>query len=859
MAADEADTQGSDDPDDRSRWSSSIVLSDGDTAFVRPITPADAPLLLAFHERQPRDNLYRRFLSPKPTLNAKELEHFTVIDFHDRVALVVEDRGDFIAWASYERWKARDDAEVAFMVDEHHQGRGIATLLLEHLAAIARSNGILRFTAEALSDNRAMLRVFSRAGWPVERHFDSGLTEIEFPLTETEHFVDSVEQREHRADSRAVARILLPRSIAVIGASDEPGSVGHELWQNTTAGFDGPVYPVNRRHSTVGGVPAYASITDVVDDVWLAVLAVPAAALAATIDECIAKRIRGALIITATDGLDIDVPALVAHARRNGMRLVGPASMGIATPRRTGALNAALVSGRMPYGRVAISMQSGSLGASLLQLASDLQMGVSWFVSLGDKCDISGNDLLQFWEDDESTGVIAMYTESFGNPRKFARLARRVGRTRPIVAVRTGAAAVGNAADALYQQAGLIEVPTVRAMLDAARVLATQPVPGGPNVAVLSNARSPQVLACAAVATAGLNPVEPPVRLDWRSTADDFAVAIRAALASDTVDAVIVIHAPPLAAAPAPSQEIDAAAQESTKPVLAVMLGGADGPLRPGSAVPAFAFPEPAAGVLGRMYDYSRWLATEADAPLEVSTGVDAAAATAIIHRELVGGGSRLSFDESTALLTAYGISVALGVSVETSDAVDVVRSAIQVGYPVVLKANRRRIGRSARAGIALDLSDEHAVIEALALIRSSLGPDADSLVVQHMASPGLDVHIRCTTDPLLGPVVTLDVGSLQAPQADDGASRLVPLSRVAAAALVRTSRVGGALELAGIDGEPLIDAIMRVAQLMADHPELDMIDIDPAIVSVDGCVATDATITLQDAAPAVFPIRRLG
>ena len=193
--------------DDRERWSTSVVLSDGDSAFVRPMTPEDAPRLLAFHERQPRENQYRRFLSPKPTLNDKELEHFTHIDFHDRVALVVEERGEFIAWASYERWRARNDAEVAFMVDDQHQGRGIATILLEHLAAIARSNGIDRFTADALSDNRAMLRVFSRAGWPVERHFDSGLTEIEFPLTDTARFVDSVEGREHRADSLSLIHI----------------------------------------------------------------------------------------------------------------------------------------------------------------------------------------------------------------------------------------------------------------------------------------------------------------------------------------------------------------------------------------------------------------------------------------------------------------------------------------------------------------------------------------------------------------------------------------------------------------------------------------------------------------------------
>ncbi|MCU1397351.1 MAG: putative acetyltransferase [Acidimicrobiales bacterium] len=847
------------DQDERDRWSTSIVLSDGDTAFVRAITPEDAPLLLEFHERQPRDNLYRRFLSPKPTLNARELSHFTVVDFHDRVALVVEDRGEFIGWASYERWKARDDAEVAFMVDAEHQGRGIATLLLEHLAAIARSNGIDRFTAETLSDNRAMLRVFTRAGWPVERHYESGLTELEFSLTETERFVDSVEAREHRADSRAVARLLLPRSIAIIGASDRVGSVGHELWHNTTAAFDGPVYAVNTRSATVGGQPATASVVDILDDVWLAVIAVPAAALAETIDQCIAKKVRGALVITATDGLDIDMVSIVAHARRNGMRVIGPASMGIAAPRPTGALNAALVPGRLPYGKVAISMQSGSLGASLLQLAADLHMGVSWFVSLGDKCDVSGNDLLQFWEDDETTAVIAMYTETFGNPRKFARLARRVGRTRPIVAVRTGTAAIGDAANALYQQAGLIEVPTVRTMLDVARVLASQPAPNGPRVAILSNARSPRVLAAAAVTAAGLEPVDPPLALDWRSGADDFAAAITAALQSDLVDAVMIIHAPPLAAAHAPAREIDTAALDSSKPVLAVMLGGSDGPLLPGSPVPAFSFPEPAAAVLGRMYAYSRWRATEAQAPVDVSADTDADAAQEIIRDALADASERMSLVASTNLLAAYGVAVARGVQMQAPSSEQVIAAAGEVGYPVVVKADRRRVGRSARAGIALDLGDARAVADALTVIRSALGTDADALVVQAMAMPGVDVHICCTTDKLLGPVMTLDVGSLQTARSSDGASRLVPLSRVAAVALVETSRVGGALAAAGIDDAPLIDTLIRLGQLMADHPELDEIDIDPAIVSVEGCVATDVRIRLDPSSRSALPIRRLG
>ncbi|MGH9132595.1 MAG: GNAT family N-acetyltransferase, partial [Ilumatobacteraceae bacterium] len=318
-------------PANRERWASTVVLGDGDTVLIRPITPDDRDALNEFHLRQSRDSQYRRYFTAKPRLSASELDHFTQIDFVDRVALVVESHGEFLAWASYERWPNRDDADAAFMVDDEHHGRGIATLLLEHLAAIARSNGITRFTAEVLAENRAMLTVFSRAGWPLQRHFESGVIDLDFELADTSDFLDSVERREQRADSRAISRLLLPRSIAVIGASDTHDTVGSVLWGNLARTFGGPLYPVNPNHDTVGGQPAHATIGGVPDDVTLAVVAVPADQLASVIDQCIAKRARGAVIVTEVDDT-VDMPAIVVKARRNGLRLIGPASMGIASP-----------------------------------------------------------------------------------------------------------------------------------------------------------------------------------------------------------------------------------------------------------------------------------------------------------------------------------------------------------------------------------------------------------------------------------------------------------------------------------------------------------------------------------------------
>jgi acyl-CoA synthetase (NDP forming)/RimJ/RimL family protein N-acetyltransferase len=836
------------------QWASTVVLGDGDTALIRPLTPDDRDELRAFHERQSSESKYRRYFSAKPSLSDTELDHFTTIDFVNRVALAVERHGEFIGWASYERWPNRDDAEAAFMVDDRHQGKGIATLLLEHLAAIARTNGIRRFTAEVLADNRPMLTVFARAGWPLQRRFDSGVVDVDFELDDTVEFVSSVERREQRADSRAMARLLLPRSIAVVGASDRPGSIGHDLWRNATGGFGGTVHAVNPNRSTVGGQPAHASVRDIPEDVALAVVAVPQDQLVATIEDCIASRVRGAIVVTAVDGTDIDMAALVSRARRNGLRIIGPASMGIASPRADVGIQAALVDVRLPAGGVAISMQSGTLGSSVLHLADTLQIGLSWFVSLGDKCDVSGNDLLQFWLDDEATTVVAIYTESFGNPRKFARIARRVSQRKPIVAVRTGAALIGPGAGALYQQAGLIEVPTVMALMDTARVLATQPPMPGPRVAVLTNSRSPGVLASAALRTAGLEPVEPPEPLGWRSTDADYGTALRAALADDGVDGVMVLHAPPsFTAVGGPVDAIARAAEGATKPVVVVRLGASDGPLRPGSPVPAFAFPEPAAAVLGRLHSYARWRSSEGADELEAPVDVDVDAAAAVLTGAVGAGRTELEVAELRDLLRAYGVELAPARRVAAGAAGD---AADELGYPVALKARHRHVGRSAQAGVALDLQTRAEVEASVTVMQEHLGDDADEVVVQRMVAPGVDVRVHVTTDEHLGPVVTVGLGGVQADVIGDEVSRLAPVSASSARSMLHATRASAALDAA--DEEALADLVVRIAHLASDHLEIVELDLNPVIVAAGVCAVTDATARVTAAVRPDVPLRRL-
>ena len=606
-----------------------------------------------------------------------------------------------------------------------------------------------------------------------------------------------------------------------------------------------PVYAVNPARAALGGRRCYQSVDDLPDDVSLAVVAVPATHLDDTIDSCIAKRMRGAVVITSVDGTDVDVASLVARARRNGLRIIGPSSMGIASVRPDTSVQAALVQVTLPAGHVAISMQSGSLASSLLRRARDLDLGISWFVSLGDKADVSANDLLQFWEEDTNTHVVAMYTESFGNPRKFARIARRVSRTKPIVAVRTGSASIGAASSALYQQAGVIEVPTVPALLDTARVLATQPYPRGPNIAVISNSRSPTVLAGAALDNAGLLAVESPRPLDWRSDATGYEAAIAAALDDDDIHGLLVIHAPAVERdVDATADNIHRAAHDATKPIVAVMLGGADGPLVAGSAVPAFAFPEQAAAVLGRAYAYGRWLASDSAIEPGPERAVDPEAARRVIDDVIADGRLEPRLEERRRLLAAYGMTFAMAVEATPATAVE---AAAAVGYPVAIKAVKRRPGRSARSGVALDIDSPAAAEQAVGTIVDALGDDAAELVVQAMAAPGVDLRVHCEHDDRLGAVVSVGLGGVQADVIADRTSRLAPVSPAVARTMLGETRVLAALTDSDIDPSALVDVIVQAAQLASDQPRVRDLDLNPVIVSTDGTVITDATVHLVE------------
>jgi acyl-CoA synthetase (NDP forming)/RimJ/RimL family protein N-acetyltransferase len=874
-----------DDPASLAVHETDVVLSDGGTVHVRPITAADADRLIAFHSRLSAESVYYRFFSPKPRLTEKEVEKFTNVDMIDRVALVAVLGDDIIAVARYDRWPGKDEAEVAFVVADEHQGRGIATLLLEHLAAIAPTHGITRFTAEVLPDNRSMLTVFRRAGFEVHNEFAGGIVDVAFDLEPTDAYLESVDRREQRAESRSIARLMSARTVAVIGASDRKGSVGREVFRNLLiSGFDGAIFPVNRTAPHVASVPAFASVLDIEDDVHLAVVAVPADSVEAVMAECAEKRVRGAIVITTgfaeagPEGLARQ-QAVIDLARRNGLRVIGPGSMGLINT--AAALHASFAPVGVKPGRVGVSLQSGPLGSAMLAVAERLGVGLSTFVSLGSKGDVSANDLLNYWYDDPGTDVVLLYTEGFGNPRKFGRIARRVSRRKPIVAVKAGRGTGDDvAADALYQQAGVIRVDTVRELFDVGRVLACQPLPTGRRVAIVTNSRSPAVLALDGLEASGLVAatlsvdsraelehalladarVSNPVDLTFRGVPADYRLALEVVLADPGVDAVLVIDAPPVITVRHDvAATVAAVAEHAEKPVLAVMLGRDDGPLLPGSTVPTFAFPEPAAAVLGRLARYAAWR-KRPEGVVPDLRAIDDVAGRAIVEHALEArpDGTLLPLGPTHELLVAYGIASAPARAVTSLDVA--LAAAEEVGYPVALKAaGLPRLARSESGGVALDVQDAAELRGAYERMRASLGRAMAEAVVQHMAPGGVELCATIETHPAFGPIITFGLGGAFADAIADRPARSLPLTDLDAEELVAASRAAEAIEALGADRAAVVDLLLRLGVLADDLPAIHQARLNPILVSPAGAWVLESQIHVRPPAPlSPSPVRSL-
>ncbi|MGP3959071.1 bifunctional acetate--CoA ligase family protein/GNAT family N-acetyltransferase [Nonomuraea sp. 3N208] len=640
-------------------WEADVVLADGGTAHVRPIRPADAGRLRAFYSRLSDESIYFRFFGPRPRLSDRDVERFTNVDYVNRVALIATIGTEMVAVIRYDR-TGPGEAEVAFLVEDAHQGRGVASVLLEHLAATAREHGIERFIADVLPANMRMMGLLRQAGYTAQSQFADGVVRMTLDLTPTETSAEVTAAREHRAESRSIARLLTPGSVAVIGASREPGGVGQTVLRNLLAAdFTGPVYPVHREVRAVAGVRAYPSVTAIDGDVDLAVVAVPAEGVIDVVKECAEKGVHGLVVVSSGFGETgasgrARQDELARIARSYGLRVVGPNCLGIANTDPSVRLNATLAATVPGRGKVGFFSQSGALGTALLQRVAQRGMGISSFVSAGNRADVSGNDLLQYWEEDDATEVILLYLESLGNPRKFTRLARRIARSKPIVVVKSGGTPSGHSAEelglpdsaisSLFAQAGLIRVDDLIQLFDVGQLLAYQPLPAGPRVALVTNSDALGLLAADVCRAAGLEP-RPPVNLGPAAGASEFGTALSGELASPDVDAAVVIYMPPLAGdTEAVAAELVRVSKDVPKPVLttfrghlgmhpALRLEGTSGSqATPGrGSIPSYAAPEEAVRALAHVVRYATWRAQPAMPPPELGE-IDTDRARSVVH-----------------------------------------------------------------------------------------------------------------------------------------------------------------------------------------------------------------------------------
>lgn len=890
------------------RWENDVVLVDGGTVHIRPVTPDDADRVRRFHERQSREAIYFRYFTPMPVLADREIERLTRVDHQNRMAFVALLADDIIGMASYDIWRERNEGEVAFIVDESQQGRGLATVLLEYLIVAARENGLAALSAQVLPTNRRMLSVFHQVGFEVTSRFEEGIIEVRFSLDATERSEALIGERERRAEARSIHRLLHPQSIAVIGASRERGGLGHEVFRNLVAhGVQGPVFPVNPLGGFVGSVRAYASVLDIPDEVDLAIVAVPAASVLEVVDECARKRVVGLVIISAgLDALTIDgLPApqvIVARALASGIRVIGPESLGLINTDPAAQMHATFASVDVVPGTVGFLTQSGTLGVAALEHARRTGVGISAFVDIGSRVDVSGNDLLQFWREDERTQVVLLYLESFGNPRKFTRIAREMSRDKPIVAVKSGRttpwgddeprpgapdipglwptdATVG----AMLSQSGVMRVDTPAQLFNVARVLADQPVPRGRRVAVVSNARGATRLTVDACRGARLDlaPLSPattdhldrtlgarvsgdnPVEMTWDATPTDYATAVRAVLDDDAVDAVIIVYAPPLHDRRSEMADALGAAIAGAAPktLVATFLGSDVGvPLVSGDAtIPLFEFPGEAAHVLGVIATYGEWLGEPAGETVEVDDEV-LGAVRALVADVLSTDpeGSWLSRERSADLLRAMGLSVAPHEPVTSPDAA--VAAAQRLGYPVVLKAaGVARFRRGEGGGVALDLHDDTSVVATFNRMRSGLGEAMDVAIVQAQVPTGIDVLMGAHQQESFGAVVSIGLGGVSAPAEGTRPVRVLPLTDAHAQRLLAESPVSAMLRTHDPSGratEACLAALQRLAAVADQVPDIADVVLNPVVVSGAGACVVEGWVRVapyrSDQGPAV-------
>lgn len=864
-------------------WEADVLLRDGRTAHIRPMQPEDRALLVEFYARVSDQSKYYRFFSPMPELSERDLDRFTRVDHRDRVALILLVAGEMIAVGRFDTIRP-GYAEVAFLVEDRHQGRGIGQLLLEHLAQAGRERGVEEFVAEVLPDNQAMIHTFRDAGYQVKSAFEDGVMELVFRIDPTETAIGVMEQREHRAEHASIERFFSPRSVAIIGASRRQDTIGRALVRHLVLGnFAGRVHVVNPSADSVAGMPAWKSVGEIPGEVDVAIVAVPADAVQDVVLDCAAKGVHGLVVIssgfaeTGEEGRQRQ-RRLVGLSRSYGLRLIGPNALGIINTDPDVSLNASLSSVMPPRGRAGFFCQSGALGSAILEKVQNRGLGLTTFVSAGNRADVSGNDLLQYWEEDDATEVVLLYLESIGNPRKFSRIARRVSRRKPIVAVRSGRSSQGvpmghavrkisapaDAVDAMFRQAGIIQVESLEQMFDVAQLLAHQPLPRGRRVAIVGNSDALGLLAADAANSVGLV-VNKQEALGADATAEDFEDALDAAIDDPEVDSVVAIFIPPLNVAGARedvANVLAAVGEQSDKPIVSTFLGTEGVPelLRvpdvAGSSagrgsVPSYPEVEAAVRALARVVEYAVWVRVPQTSSVEPAT-VDRDAARHLVNEVLMRHpeGRELDFPEQHRLLEAYGIHLWETYAVESLD--EAVAAGEDLGWDVVLKATADHLrDRPDLAHVWRNIDTPGEMEDAWTTLNQVItDPSRAGFVVQRNAHPGVPVTIATMEDPLFGPVLSFGIGGPLTELLGDRSYRIPPLADHDAQDMVREIKASPLLF--GYRGSEIVDVeeierlVRQVAQLQHDLPQVRMLQLPLVLAGADGASVLGATVRVE-------------
>ena len=888
-----------------------IVLRDGSTLHVRPVRAGDEHALGAFFRSLSDDSRWFRFFGGSgESFLADAARRFSMVDGGTfGLVAIAQGAAGIVGHATYVPTRA-GHAEIAIAVADAYHGKGLGTLFLAHLAKAADANGVRIFDAEVLASNHRMLELVRESGFPVAVHPEPGQLRLTFPTSLTPEAVARFESREERAAANALQLFFAPKSVAVIGASRRRGTVAGEVFHNlVTSGFPGPVYPVNRAAPVVQSVTAYASVLDTPGPVDLAVIAVPADEVLSAAEQCTRKGVRAVVVLSAGFGEVGDAgrqrqAELLRICRDAGMRLIGPNCMGLLNTSPDSPLNATFAPGMPPEGRIGFLSQSGALGLAIIDRASALGLGLSTFVSVGNKADISGNDLLHYWHADPRTDVILLYLESFGNPRKFSRIARRVGRTKPIVAVKSGRSRAGSRAagshtgalvaasdvpvDALFRQSGVIRTDTLAELFDVASLLAHQPVPKGRRIGIVTNAGGPAILcadACEAevlevpvlttASQAILRKVLPaqasvanPVDMIATATAAHYERTMEVVAKDPNVDALVVIYIPPVVTRPEDVARAIVAGSRAVKrpgvdkPVVTVFMSAAGVPdaLRaPDVGIPSYPFPENAAIALARAARYGEWRRRPEGVRPEFRD-IRRDDAAALVAQALARGEGWLAAEEVTALLACYGVP-----TIETrivADAEHAELAARDMAGAVALKAIAPGLLHKTEAGaVRLELADAAAVRRAADEMTKRLRAGGHALAgfaVQRMALPGVEMIVGIAEDPQFGALVACGAGGTLVELLHDVSIRLTPLTADDASEMLRDLKsyplLTGFRGAVKCDVAALENVLLRVSVLADDLPAVAELDLNPVIVSERGAVVVDARVRIKRPAPAPLP-----